>query len=176
MKLDIGCGKSKRPGFTGVDILPLDGVDIVHNLNSFPYPFQDDSIDEIWMDQVLEHVEQPMMVVQELFRICKPGAKLTIGVPYFRGRYAFIDPTHRNFFSVDWFQYFDPRHIFHQRYAYTSATFQVDKIEFDREFTNAGFIRSQFVKLANKKAVWYEEKISHLVPMNSLTFYLTTVK
>jgi len=176
MKLDIGCGKTKRPGFTGVDILALDGVDIVHDLNKFPYPFQDSSVDEIWMDQVLEHVENPLAVVQELFRICKAGANVTIGVPYFRGRYSVIDPTHRNFFGVDWFSYFDPRHIFHQRYAYCDATFQVQKIEFDREYTKASKIRSLFVLLANKKPVWYEEKISHLVPMNSLTFHLSAVK
>ncbi len=59
-KVDFGCGTSKRKGFIGVDVLPLPGVDIVHDLNKFPYPFKDDEIDFAWMDQVLEHVEDPL--------------------------------------------------------------------------------------------------------------------
>ena len=99
-KLDLGCGSSKKNGFIGVDLLPLKGVDIVHSLTDFPYPFENDSIDEIWMDNVLEHLPTPVRVVEELHRICKSGAKITISVPYFRSMYAFIDPTHVNFFSI----------------------------------------------------------------------------
>ena len=56
-KLDVGCGEKKREGFIGMDILPLKLVDIVHDMNDVPWPFngnefekvrkglQDDSID-----------------------------------------------------------------------------------------------------------------------------------
>ena len=100
-KVDFGCGASKKNGFIGVDILKLDGVDIVHNLTSFPYPFEDNSVDEIWMDNVLEHLPNPMRVVEELWRISRNGTKIIIAVPYFRSHYAFIDPTHVNFFGVN---------------------------------------------------------------------------
>ena len=50
-KLDLGCGRSKKAGFIGLDCLVLPGVDIVHDLTKFPYPFEDGLIDEIWMDQ-----------------------------------------------------------------------------------------------------------------------------
>lgn len=39
MKIDIGCGNSKRSGYIGLDCLKLPDVDIVHDLNTFPYPF-----------------------------------------------------------------------------------------------------------------------------------------
>lgn len=51
IKLDIGCGTNKKDSFLGVDILELPGVDIVHDLNSFPYPFSNNEIDEIWINQ-----------------------------------------------------------------------------------------------------------------------------
>lgn len=176
MKLDIGCGTSKKDGFIGVDIMELPNVDIVHDLNTFPYPFEDDVLDEIWMDQVIEHLTQPVKVVEELHRICKNGASVIIGVPYFRSLYSVIDPTHRNFFGVNWFSYFDPKHPFYHRYQYSKASFFINKIEFDREWIKKGFIHKRIVGFANKHSEMYESRFSHLYPLNSLTFYLTVLK
>ena len=47
MKIDFGCGKNKKSGFIGVDILKLEGVDIVDDLSITPYPFKDNTADEI---------------------------------------------------------------------------------------------------------------------------------
>lgn len=179
LKLDIGCGATKKKGFIGVDILKLDGVDIVHNLTSFPYPFEDNSIDEIWMDNVLEHLPNPIRVVEEIHRISKNGAKITVAVPYFRSHYAFIDPTHVNFFGVNWFNYFDPSHIFQQKYQYSKAKFKIEKMLFDREWLdkkNYRFFHGLLMKFANKRPDTYEARLSHIFPLNSLTFYLTTMK
>ncbi len=186
-KIDLGCGNTKKNGFIGVDCLSLPNVDIIHNLNQFPYPFKSDEIDEIWMDQCLEHVEHPTMVVDEIYRICKNGAKITIGVPFFRSVYAFIDPTHRNFFTPEWFNYFDPNHVFYKRYAYSSSQFSVDRIQFDREwdiyfYKNYIFVKWRLllhkliVSFANIKPFVYTVKVSHFYPLNSLTFYLTVIK
>lgn len=177
IKLDVGCGGSKKDGFIGIDILPLEGVDIVHDLNVFPYPFEDNSIIEIWMDQVLEHLLNPINVVNELYRISQNGTKITIGVPYFRSFYSTIDPTHRNFFGTNWFNYFDPSHILCQKYRYSNSKFKVERIEFEREFKNEmGYIRKEFIYLAENHPWFYEEKLSHLIPIHSLTFYLTVLK
>ncbi len=179
IKIDLGCGASKKPGFTGVDILKLDGVDIVHNLTIFPYPFEDNSVDEIWMDNVLEHLPNPMRVVEELWRISKNATKITIAVPYFRSHYAYIDPTHVNFFGVNWFNYFDSRHVFQTKMQYSHARLNVDKFVFDREWidTNTcGFFHKNLINFANKRPNSYETKLSHLIPLNSLTFYLTVIK
>lgn len=178
-RLNLGCGKELREGFTGVDRLHLPGVDVVHDLNRFPYPFQDNEIDEVWMDNVLEHLDQPVKVAEEIYRISKHGAKVTASVPFFRSTYAFIDPTHKNFFTAQWFSYFDPRHEFFQKYCYSSAKFRVERVEFDRERREAGqlgLIRRAVIWLAEKKPRFYEHKISHLYPLDSLTFYLTVVK
>lgn len=179
LKVDFGCGASKKPGFFGVDILNIEGVDKVHNLTSYPYPFEDNSVDEIWMDNVLEHLANPMRVVEELWRISKNGTKITIAVPYFRSHYAFIDPTHVNFFGVNWFNYFDPRHDFCKKMQYSKVTFHVDNFVFDREWKetkSAGLFHRLLMNFAQKYPLQYEEKLSHILPLNSLTFYLTVIK
>jgi predicted SAM-dependent methyltransferase len=177
-KLDLGCGGSKREGFVGVDSLNLPGVDVVHNLTQYPYPFEDNSVDEIWMDNVLEHLDNPLRVVEEIHRICKQGALVHIGVPYFRSFYAAIDPTHVNSFGVFWFNYFDPNHKFHHKYQYSKAQFKIEKIEFDREYKNnrMNFLRRQLLRYAEKNPEKYEAKLSHLFPLNSLTYYLKVIK
>ncbi len=177
-KVDFGCGTSKRKGFIGVDILPLPGVDIVHDLNKFPFPFREDEIDFVWMDQILEHVDKPLKVVEEIYRVCKSGARYYVGVPYFRSYYATIDPTHKNFFGVNWFNYFNPNHNFCKKYQYSHARFRVDRIEFDREWRGVkrSFLKSKIIKFAEKHPDLYESRFSHLYPLDSLTFYLTSVK
>jgi len=177
LKLDIGCGISKRDGFIGVDIIPLDGVDVVHDLNHFPYPFESDTTSEVWMDNILEHLDKPLEVMNEIFRICINHAIITISVPYFRSFYAFVDPTHCNFFSVEYFNYFDPTHPFCRKYKYGKVHFVIKKIEFDREWKgHMSFFHRLLVRFAEKNPSRYEAKLSHFFPLNSLTFHLEVLK
>ena len=179
MKLDIGCGGQKKEGFIGLDILKLEGVDIVHDLTLFPYPLDDDSVDEVYMDNCLEHIPNPMKVVEEIYRISKNNTKVTIAVPYCRSHYAIIDPTHVNFFGVNWFNYFDPKHIFQQKMQYSTAKMNVKSITFDREWLipkSHGFFHGLLIKFANKYPYKYEARLSHILPLNSLTFNLEVIK
>lgn len=56
IKLDIGCGANKQVGFVGMDVRELEGVDIVHNLEKFPYPLPDESCSMVVASHVLEHM------------------------------------------------------------------------------------------------------------------------
>ena len=47
--LDLGCGANKYPGSIGIDRLKLPGVDIVHDLNVFPYPFKNNSFEKVFV-------------------------------------------------------------------------------------------------------------------------------
>ena len=95
--LDLGCGKKKRPGTIGVDYSDRHDADVIHDLNVFPYPFESDSIDKVYLDNVLEHLDEPMRVMNEVHRITKTGGEVKVIVPYFRSVWAFIDPTHKTF-------------------------------------------------------------------------------
>jgi predicted SAM-dependent methyltransferase len=54
--LDLGCGIHKFPGSVGLDVVPLDTVDVVHDLNAFPYPFEPNTFDAVRMTHVVEHL------------------------------------------------------------------------------------------------------------------------
>lgn len=119
--IDIGCGQNKVPGAIGVDCIALLGVDVVHNLDSFPYPFAADSVDEIHAYHVLEHVPDVMATMEELWRLSKPGATVQIRVPHFSGILAWKDPTHKRSFTSESFGYFGENGYSY----YTRARFQV---------------------------------------------------
>lgn len=60
IKLDIGCGESKQADFVGMDVRPGPGVDIVHNLERFPWPLPDESVSFAMASHVLEHIRPTM--------------------------------------------------------------------------------------------------------------------
>ena len=95
-KLDIGCGKNKRPGFTGVDQFAMEGVDVVMDVRQ-AWPFEDSSIEEVHCSHFLEHLSATERVVffNELHRVLKPGAKATVITPHWASNRAYGDPTHQ---------------------------------------------------------------------------------
>lgn len=56
IKLDIGCGASKNVGFIGMDYRPLPGVDIVHDVELFPWPLPDESVVVAVASHLVEHI------------------------------------------------------------------------------------------------------------------------
>ena len=177
--LDLGCGIRKRPGAVGVDIVPNPNVDIIHDLNKFPYPFENNSFDDIYLDNSIEHLNDLIKVMEEIHRISMPGAKITIRVPYFGCHFA-IDPTHKQYFCYHSFFYFDPTHEYHKFYKYSqTALFKVEKVIFDEGY-EYGFFNSLrfglFRSIANKYPLRYEDYLGHIFPLHSITFYLATIK
>lgn len=89
-----------------VDHLASAGTDVVHDLNTFPYPFADRAFDVIEADHVLEHLADPFRAMRELSRLAAPGGTIIIRVPHFsRG---FTHPEHRRGFDVTFPHYFEP--------------------------------------------------------------------
>ena len=99
--LDVGCGSAKFPGAVGMDISADTDADVVHDLNTFPYPFADGRFDQVLMQDVLEHVAEPIKVIDELVRICRPGARIQLRTPHFSSLLAYSDPTHTHYFSAE---------------------------------------------------------------------------
>lgn len=56
VKYDIGCGANKVPGFIGVDARPVPGVDIVADLEKYPWPIESESASLVTCSHVLEHI------------------------------------------------------------------------------------------------------------------------
>jgi SAM-dependent methyltransferase len=173
--LDMGCGSRKRHGCIGIDNNRRSDADVIHDLNSFPYPFKKSSFDEIFADNVIEHLSDVIATLEEIHRISASGALVKITVPYFRSRWAFIDPTHLHYFTVDSFAYFDAENPISERYKYSDARFSVEKIIFNEQIPCRPIRR--FVKLiANKWPRRYEHYLSHLYPLDDITYYLRALK
>ncbi len=94
LKLDLGCGQHKQSGYVGIDRLLLDGVDVVCDINQ-GIPFADDSTEGVMASHVLEHVEDLIATMEEIYRVCKHKAVVCILAPYAHTSLNIANPFHR---------------------------------------------------------------------------------
>lgn len=93
--LDVGCGdmylSKVMPEYdwTGVDVNPTfnKGKAIICDIESPPYPFQDEHFDAVVCSEVLEHVYDPVVVTKEIHRVLKTGGTYILSTP----NHDFID-------------------------------------------------------------------------------------
>jgi len=100
MKLDVGCGGNKREGFYGIDIYPYDGVDQVQDLTQIPWNIESNSCEEIYANQVIEHMPDLKAFLGELHRIAANGCLITLTTPHYSSHNSWADPTHLHHLSV----------------------------------------------------------------------------
>lgn len=107
MKLNLGSGITKIDGFLNVDKNVSCNPDIVHDLECFPYPFDDSTVSYILLHHVYEHIANAVGMMKELYRICADGATIEIISPYYTWIGAHSDPTHVRLVTKDSFIYYD---------------------------------------------------------------------
>ena len=105
-KLNLGCGTDIRKGYLNVDYIRGNGIDKVLDLGHFPYPFKEGSFGEIIMQDIFEHLENPVKALEEIYRISKKGALIKIRVPHFSSGNTWSDLTHKRAFSIFAFDHF----------------------------------------------------------------------
>lgn len=129
MKLHLGCGNHILPGFINVDIAPLPGVNRVVDLATFPWPFEDSSVEEIQMHNILEHLPDVFRTMEEIYRISQNGAKVVVTVPYYNSLDHAGDPSHLHAFSQFSFNFFDERTPQgKERPYYSIARFRIKRV------------------------------------------------
>ena len=110
MKLNLGSGGRPLDDYINVDInAKAPRVNVVYDLNHYPWPFEDDSADEIFMSSCLEHLVDRNRAMKEIYRVLKKGGLAKIIVPHFTYQLAFTDPTHKSFFAYNTFFYYAGR-------------------------------------------------------------------
>lgn len=110
-KLNLGCGRDIKKNYINLDKVKLDGIDIVHDLNKFPYPFKDNEFDEVLCQNILEHINDPIKVMEEIWRISKPNAIIKVQVPYWASKGAVSHLEHKHYFDEGSFNYFKEGNI-----------------------------------------------------------------
>lgn len=169
-KLNLGCGEDIKLGWINLDSLKLAGVNIIHDLNKFPYPFKDNEIDIVYTSHVLEHVDDLIKTMKELRRICKPGAKISIRVPHFACGVSWRDPTHKRLFSYHTFDYFTDDCF----YGLPKFKIVDRKLNFTRlEFT---FLNKFINPLVNINPTIYERFFCWMLPVAEVLATLEVLK
>ena len=130
-KIDLACGDNKKSGYYGIDISDCSDVDLVHDLTVYPWPLDDNSVDEINCSHYMEHIthfdiqgilkqsetfeefklkatqakDGYINFVNEVYRILKVGGVATVTVPHYMSVRAFGDPTHQRYVGDTSFLY-----------------------------------------------------------------------
>ena len=112
IQLDIGCGENKNKGFVGMDYRPLDVVDILWDVEEFPWPLPDNSVTMATASHLLEHINPHkggfIRFMDEVWRVLVPDGRFAIVVPHGYSSGYLQDPTHCNQMNEATWAYFDP--------------------------------------------------------------------
>lgn len=145
-RLNLGCGRDIREGWTNLDVARLPGVDVVHDLDEVPWPFPGDSFDEIWALDIFEHVADPLGFMAEVWRVLAPAGTILVRSPLYGTWSAATDPTHRRAVTKETFDYWVPGTDLHASMgdAYSGGRHFMKK-RVDRVGDNVEFILAKVV-------------------------------
>jgi hypothetical protein len=115
VKLNLGCCDNVLPGFINVDLVPGPGVEVA-DLRQ-PWPWADGSVEAIRAWDIIEHLPNKILTMNEMYRVLGAGATAEISVPTTEGSGAWQDPTHVSFWNRRSFIYFEAGHPYRERFA-----------------------------------------------------------
>jgi SAM-dependent methyltransferase len=168
--LNLGAGRKRRSDALNVDLVADTNPELVWDLNRLPWPLPSNHFREILAYDVIEHLDNLIPVIEEIHRVCAPGAVVRITLPHFSCANAFTDPTHRHYFSWFSFHYFTGEN---QWEFYTTRRFKRigGLIHFYPTLLNKIVWR-----LANRYPEAYERRWAWIFPAWFLAFELEVIK
>ena len=104
--LNLGCGRKRIDGAVNVDRAADVNPDVVHDLDTLPWPFAENQFTEIHAYDVIEHCADLVATMNEIHRISANGSILHVTTPHFSAANSYVDPTHRHHLSYFSFDYF----------------------------------------------------------------------
>lgn len=172
-RLNIGCGYLQRDGWINLDLVPLAGVDVVWDLANTPWPFDDESVQEIYAKDVIEHLPSLTRVMTEIHRVLAPGGSVEIRVPHFTSKDAFGDPTHMQIFTTQTFEYYCVGHL---RSYYANVEFaEVSQVRLDFDCRPGypwNYVLKNMVNRSRQALNFYEGSPLRIFPATNLSVTL----
>ncbi|MGZ5486382.1 MAG: class I SAM-dependent methyltransferase [Nitrososphaeraceae archaeon] len=165
--LNLGCGNDYKEGMINIDFYAKK-TDIRHNLNNFPYPFDDNEFDRVLCMNIIEHLNDVVSVIEELHRISKNGADILMRVPHFRSACLYEDITHQHGFAWKTMDIFCQQGEVYGEYS--NVRFEI----IDRYYTPYK-IKLLYAALS-KMPLLTDHLLSKFIPMASIIFNLKVVK
>ena len=156
--LNVGSGPGSVAGYLNVDLIPLEGVDLVADLNKIPWPFKDDSFDIILCNHIIEHMENIVQTMEEMHRVGLHGSRVVIRTPYWANYESFCDPTHRWHLTWGSFDFFVGRVRNWRGYTQKNFNLVSKRLTFAHPWRNPGY----YIFKLNVRT--YEKYFSHLFP------------
>ena len=185
--LDVGCGQNKVKGSIGIDRLLMKNVDVVHELDKFPWPFHDDFFDRIIFKHSIAHLDNLLQVMEEVHRIGKSNATVECITPHFSCDNYYTDPTHKHPMGyrsmyyvcdniVDWkYKYTDVNFLLLDTYiSFGEYMIDFNHDEAKKRFNLHYFLGIEF--LVNKFPRIYEKFFCFIFPANTVYFKLKIKK
>lgn len=116
IRLDIGC-RTQRRDVIGMDPYHVPKTGVKADLN-VGLPLKDNCVDEVYAHHVLEHAQDLVAAMEEIWRVCKEGSLVYIRVPHASSPYVtWVDPSHRRGLTIETFASFA---------AYERARFELE--------------------------------------------------
>ena len=186
--LDLASGsrahRKKAQGRVTLDVMDLPNIDVVCDLNEgFPF-LPDDSVDEIYSHNTLEHIDQLLPLMDEIHRVLKRNGRKRLFVPHFSNPYYYSDPTHHHFFGFYTFYYFSDEQAHLKRPVpsfYFSRKFVVERLRL-RFISPFRVINVMYrlvewlVNLSPRTQELYEHSFCYLIPCYGVEATLRPVK
>jgi ubiquinone/menaquinone biosynthesis C-methylase UbiE len=183
--IELGCGPSKKNGVIGIDVFPLDGVDIVADLENGLNFIPDNTVDELLSVHFLEHISNLELLIKEIYRVLKPDGVHNVIVPHFSNPHYYSDLTHKKFFGLYTFDYYATDTSKLKRavpgfYNDFKFVIQKRKLVFKSQFFIRNLIKKWiFTKVFNVNIFMqelYEECFTGLFPCSEIQFIMKPQK
>lgn len=121
MILNLGCGAERMEDAVNVDSAKLPSVDLVHDLNTVPWPLPADRFERIFATDLIEHLDDPVVFLEECWRVASTDGVVLIQTVEGGSHNHYTDPTHKRGFTLESFDYFDPKTFYGRKFAHYST-------------------------------------------------------
>jgi len=122
MRLNLGAGMLSERGWVNADMVKFSGIDLVFNFNKFPWPIGDNLCEEIKIKDCIHCADNTNKFMEEVWRICKPNAIVTIEAVNFLSPINCQDPYMKSRIGWNTFDVFIPKNL---GYYSSKAKFEI---------------------------------------------------